>query len=130
MAKSAAETQPTNQATLDDLIPGDDVRVALSGKSREVVAYFVFAPMDTATLRKYRTIYHGPPGSRKGKPGEAVRFVFKEKFQKTENLELNLEGYATETEFFLKNDRGQLVMDKVVNSYLDKVMPDEDESGK
>ena len=125
------ETQETNKGlTLDDFLPQEEVRIAVYAKSKEAQAFFIFQPLDALTLRKYRQLYNGAPGSRRGNPGEAMRHVFKEKFLRTEGIDVEMNGHADEREFWIKEQRAQLLFDSVMNTYLAESIPDADDVKK
>lgn len=109
---------------MEDYTPPDEVRIALRGKRREVTAYFIFDPLDADTLRRYRSLWSGPPGSRKGKPDEAILFVFKKKFKRVEGMGEELSDRETALGAFTTTPQGKLIFDAVTNEYLTASLAD------
>lgn len=116
---------------IDSFLGDDEVVITLlSPKDPDISMKFVFGNLDTTTLRKYRTIYNGPPGSRRGKPQEAVLYLFREKFRRSEGITIPDHEYGSETEFWLKHPRASLLADSAVNAYLGKQLAEEDDVKK
>lgn len=120
-----------------DLPGADEVRINLV--RRDATIAFIFTPLDEATLRQYRRIYSGPPGSRKGrgKPDAALKYLFEKTFIRTEGVSISsyLEpqgdqpaAYASDKDFWQRHPQAALWTDAAIDLYLGDQRPDEDDT--
>lgn len=121
------EEQKETTGTLEDFAPVEEVRIAIHGKNKNVTAHMIFEPMDKATLRRFRQIYNGPPGSRRGDPDKAEELLFRRKFLRVEGMSLPEHDYPDEKTFFLKHPQAQLITDAALNAYIASSTADADD---
>src|SRR5262245_50916312 len=105
-----------------DQIPCEEVRITVS--RGDIEFSFFFKPLVEDVLRRYRTIYAGPPGSRRGKPKEALEYLFRNSFTRTEGVNISKytepqngdqPRYRSEADFWLKEPRAGLWTDSAID---------------
>jgi len=120
--------------SIDDL-PDAEVKIRVSRGEFEF--FFFFKPLTEGVLRRYRTIYSGPPGSRKGKPESATRYLFTATFLRTEGVDIskytgssdgNAPAYGSEADFWLQHPTHSLFSDAALDGYLANQRPESDDT--
>ena len=133
------------QVAFDEL-PADDVKITVSRGKTEFTFYF--KALQETVLRRYREIYSGPPGSRRGKPKQAVEYLFKTVFIRSQGRTETEEGwlpislakyiepaegkdrpeYDTEARFWLSHPTAALWTDAAIDGYLGNQRPEIDDT--
>ena len=112
-----------------------EIRIRVSRGDFEF--FFFFKPLSEAVLRRYRQIYSGPPGSRRGKPEHATQYMFRAVFLRTEGIDISKHtepqgdkpaAYSSEADFWLNHPEHALWSDAALDGYLANQRPESDDT--
>lgn len=117
-------------------IKDEEVRIRVTRGEFEM--FFVFHPLKETVIRRYRQIWSGPPGSRRGgNPGLALKFLFDATFIRVDDIDISeytesKDGspplFSSAAEFWLKHERAALWTDAAIDGYLGNQRPEFDDT--
>lgn len=115
-----------------------DEVVLIRVRRGEFEMVFAFKPLKEAVLRRYRQIWSGPPGSRRGgNPGAAIKYLFNETFIEVKDIDISKyvdsqDGappeFPSASEFWLKHERAALWTDAAIDGYIGNQRPESDDT--
>lgn len=115
----------------DDI--SNEVKIRVSRGDSEF--FFVFKPLEESVLRRYRSVFSGPPGSRQKKyqEKEAFAYLFRTVFVRTEGVDISryTQGdapeFSSEVEFWLGHPQAALFADSAIDGYFGNQRPESDD---
>jgi hypothetical protein len=124
-----AEGAAPEPVSIDDILPGEEVKIPVNSRKGSGVAYVVFKALDRPALKQWRIKSNGGGNKKRASQDKADAFLIDRCFLRTENLATRWKekGYESEKAYFLGDEKGQLLMEYVLPRYINEEVPDSED---